>query len=149
MQLKHRGTYSSRHRYVQQSNPSEFEVVSGSSKNMIGPRTRYRAATLSSLDFISQRPPELRLLIQRSDIIAWSILTRLSALRTLKSKCKLHCSALDWLTAKGVLGALKTLDVAIDYKSVSRHSGVLVGFLCSLLPLGNGLGSDVLSVHQI
>lgn len=135
--LKHRDTYPSQRHCVRERTSSGYELIPRFSKNMIGSQARFRAAALSSLNLISQSSPRLKNKVRRSDIMMWSILTHLPALQTFKSKLKVHGGALKWLTAKGVLGSLKTLDVAIDYQSVSRHSCILVEFLRSLPPLDN------------
>jgi hypothetical protein len=133
-QLKHRDIYPSQHHRVRQIDPSEFELVS---RTTTGPRARYRAATLSTLDLTSQKPLDKRQEIRRSGIVIWSILTHLPALRTLKSSLVVHSDALEYLTAKGILGSLKTLDIVIHSKSKSQRPDILVGFLRSLPPLEN------------
>jgi len=135
--LKHRDIYSSQHHCVRERTSSGYELVPRLSKKMVGPRAGYKTTALSSLDLISESSPRLKNKFRRSDIMMWSILTHLPALQTFKSKLKVHSSAIEWLTAKDVLGSLKTLDVAIDYKSVSRYYSVLVEFLRSLPPLEN------------
>lgn len=133
-QLRYGDTYPSEHHRVQQIDPSEFELVS---RQTIGPRARYRATTLSTLDLTSQKPPDNRQKIRRSSIVMWSILTHLPALRTLKSSLVVHCDALEYLTAEGILGSLTTLDLVIHSKSKSQRPDILVGFLRSLPPLEN------------
>jgi hypothetical protein len=133
-QLRYRDTYSSEHHRVQQIDSSEFELVS---RQRIGPRARYKAATLSTLDLTSQKPLDKRQEIRRSGIVMWSTLTRLPALRTLKSSLVFHSDALEYLTAKGILGSLKTLDIVIHSRSKSQRPDILVGFLRSLPPLEN------------
>jgi len=131
-QFKHRDAYSPDPCHVSQPGPSEFELVSRSSKNMVGPGTRYKAATLSSLDLISQSHPSLREWIRRSDIVLWSILTHFPALRTFKSQWALHSSAIEWLTAEGILGSLKTLNIVLYREGSSQDSTFLLRFLRSL-----------------
>lgn len=130
--LKHPNTYPRQHDRVRLETSSEYVLIPRYSGNINGPRTRYRAAALSSLDLISKGSRELKRKIRHADMMMWNILTHLPALHTFKSKLEMDRSALKWLTAKGVLGSLKTLDIAIDHESASRDFGVLVKFLRSL-----------------
>ncbi|KEQ73180.1 hypothetical protein M436DRAFT_45897, partial [Aureobasidium namibiae CBS 147.97] len=124
--LKHRHAYFPDPRHVQKPGPSDFELVSRSSKNMIEPRTRYKAATLSSLDMISQSHSSLIQWIRRPEIIMWSVLTHVPALRTFKSKWALHSSEIEWLTDEGILGSLKTLDIVLYREGSSQDSTFLL-----------------------
>ena len=136
-QLKYRDYSFSHHCYVRHFGPSGFGLVSKFSRNMAGPRARYNTAALSSLDFLSHENPGTRTKIHRSDIIMWSALTHLPALRTFKSKSILRSSAIEWLTTEVILGSLKTLDIVVHLKCNSQRSDILIGFLCSLPPLDN------------
>jgi hypothetical protein len=134
-QLKHRSAHSPHCAWVRQADPFRFELVS---RNSIGPRPRYKAAALSSLELLSHHPLESKEKIRRSGIIMWSILTHLPALDTLKSKLVLYSSALEWLTSNasnGILGSLKTLDIILHSRDTSQRSNALVSFLRSLAPL--------------
>jgi hypothetical protein len=134
-QLKHRSAHSPHYACVRQTDPFEFELVS---RNPSGPRPRYKAAALSSLELLSRNPLESRGTIRRSVIIMWSILTHLPALDTLKSKLVLYSSALEWLTSNasnGILGSLKTLDIILHSRDMSQRPNALVSFFRSLPPL--------------
>jgi hypothetical protein len=134
-QLKHRSAHSPHCAWVRQADPVGFELVS---RNSIGPRPRYKAAALSSLELLSHHPLESKEKIRRSGIIMWSILTHLPALDTLKSKLVLYSSALEWLTSNasnGILGSLKTLDIILHSRDTSQRPNALVSFLRSLAPL--------------
>jgi hypothetical protein len=134
-QLKHQNAYSSHYACVRQTDPFEFELVS---RNPSGPRPRYKAAALSSLELLSHNSLEPRETIRRSGIIMWSILTHLPALDTFKSKLMLDSSALEWLTSNassGILGSLKMLDIILHSRNMSQHPNALISFLRSLPPL--------------
>jgi hypothetical protein len=82
-QLKHRDRYGRQHCAIRRTDSSEFEFIR---IRLIGPQARYASASLASLDFISHLDQEDRAKIRESEIIMWSVLTHLPALRTLKSK---------------------------------------------------------------
>lgn len=96
---------------------------------------RYNAASLSTLNLTSANPPGSTAGIYYSDIVMWSILTHLPALSHFNPQCKVHRSALVWLTANSTLGLLKTIDLNLHSECMSRSPSVLIRFLCSLSTL--------------